>query len=154
MAPLQSLALPHCLGLPCWHYQFLNWYLHQPESHQRQPHVSSLCARVARQCAPPFKPAVATRFPYPVCELWCLLPVLQRTCTNHTNEIHTAALPHSYADKDSGLNSITAMHSMSWICYIFGYWVNKERIKALRMKDYSGFKISVYWICPMVLFSI
>ena len=25
----------HCLGLPCWHYQFvLSWYLHQPESHQ------------------------------------------------------------------------------------------------------------------------
>ena len=27
--------LPHCLGLPYWHYQFvLSWYLHQPESHQ------------------------------------------------------------------------------------------------------------------------
>ena len=35
MAPLESLALPHCLGLPYWHYQLvLSWYLHQPESHQ------------------------------------------------------------------------------------------------------------------------
>ena len=67
-------------------------------------HVSSLCARVARQCAPPVKPAVATRFPYPVCELWRLLPVLQRTCTNHTNEIHTAALPHSYVVLSCGSN--------------------------------------------------
>ena len=32
MAPL---ALPHCFGLPYWHYQLvLSWYLHQPESHQ------------------------------------------------------------------------------------------------------------------------
>ena len=30
-----SLALPHCLELPSWHYQLvLTWYLHQPESHQ------------------------------------------------------------------------------------------------------------------------
>ena len=30
-----SLALPHCLELPSWHYQpVLSWYLHQPESHQ------------------------------------------------------------------------------------------------------------------------
>ena len=30
-----SLALPHCLELPPWHYQpVLSWYLHQPESHQ------------------------------------------------------------------------------------------------------------------------
>ena len=30
-----SLALPNCLGLPCWHYQLvLSWYHHQPESHQ------------------------------------------------------------------------------------------------------------------------
>ena len=35
MAPLESLALPHCLGLPYWHYQLvLSWYLHQLESHQ------------------------------------------------------------------------------------------------------------------------
>ena len=35
MAPLESLALPHCLGLPYWHYLLvLSWYLHQPESHQ------------------------------------------------------------------------------------------------------------------------
>ena len=38
MAPLHkstSLALPHCLELPPWHYQqVLSWYLHQPESHQ------------------------------------------------------------------------------------------------------------------------
>ena len=27
--------MPHCLGLPYWHYQLvLTWYLHQPESHQ------------------------------------------------------------------------------------------------------------------------
>ena len=31
----ESLALPHCLGLPYWHYQLvLSLYLHQPESHQ------------------------------------------------------------------------------------------------------------------------
>ena len=30
-----SLALPHCLGVPYWHYQLvLSWYIHQPESHQ------------------------------------------------------------------------------------------------------------------------
>ena len=30
-----SLALPNCLGLPCWHYPLvLSWYHHQPESHQ------------------------------------------------------------------------------------------------------------------------
>ena len=30
-----SLALPHCLGMPYWHYQLvLSLYLHQPESHQ------------------------------------------------------------------------------------------------------------------------
>ena len=30
-----SLVLPHCLGLPFWHYQLvLSLYLHQPESHQ------------------------------------------------------------------------------------------------------------------------
>ena len=35
MASLESLALPHCLGLPYWHHQLiLSWYLHQPESHQ------------------------------------------------------------------------------------------------------------------------
>ena len=27
--------MPHCLGLPFWHYQLvLSWYIHQPESHQ------------------------------------------------------------------------------------------------------------------------
>ena len=32
---LESLALPHCVGMPYWHYQLvLGWYLHQPESHQ------------------------------------------------------------------------------------------------------------------------
>ena len=32
---LVSLALPHCLGMPYWHYQLvLSLYLHQPESHQ------------------------------------------------------------------------------------------------------------------------
>ena len=31
----ESHALPHCLGLPFWHYQLvLTWYLHQLESHQ------------------------------------------------------------------------------------------------------------------------
>ena len=31
----ESHALPHCLGLPYWHYQLvLAWYLHQAESHQ------------------------------------------------------------------------------------------------------------------------
>ena len=36
MAPL---ALPHCLGLPYWHYQLvLSWYLHRPESHQFSLH--------------------------------------------------------------------------------------------------------------------
>ena len=30
MAPL---ALPHCIGLPYWHFELvLSWYLHQPES--------------------------------------------------------------------------------------------------------------------------
>ena len=30
-----SLALPHCNGMPYWHYQLvLSLYLHQPESHQ------------------------------------------------------------------------------------------------------------------------
>merc|ERR1719458_2201228 len=39
MAPL---ALPHCLGLPYWHYQLvLSWYLHQPESHQLSLHKVS-----------------------------------------------------------------------------------------------------------------
>ena len=32
---LESLALPHCVGMPYWHYHLvLSWYLHQPESHQ------------------------------------------------------------------------------------------------------------------------
>ena len=32
---LESLGLPHCVGMPYWHYQLvLSWYLHQPESHQ------------------------------------------------------------------------------------------------------------------------
>ena len=34
-----SLALPHCLGMPYWHYQLvLSLYLHQPESHQFSLH--------------------------------------------------------------------------------------------------------------------
>ena len=38
VAPL-ALALPHCLGLPYWHYQLvLSWYPHQPESHQLSLH--------------------------------------------------------------------------------------------------------------------
>ena len=32
-------ALPHCLGLPDWHHQFLlRCYLHQPESHHLSQH--------------------------------------------------------------------------------------------------------------------
>ena len=32
---VQSLALPHCLGLSYWLYQLVSsWYLYQPESHQ------------------------------------------------------------------------------------------------------------------------
>ena len=34
-----SLALPHCLGMPHWHYQLvLSLYLHHPESHQLSLH--------------------------------------------------------------------------------------------------------------------
>ena len=39
MAPLALVALPHCLGLPYWHYQLvLSLYLHQLESHQLSLH--------------------------------------------------------------------------------------------------------------------
>ena len=39
MEPLESLALPHCLGLPYWHYQLvLSLYLHQLELHQLSLH--------------------------------------------------------------------------------------------------------------------
>ena len=39
MVPLESLALPHCLGLPYWHYLLvLSWYLHQLESYQLSLH--------------------------------------------------------------------------------------------------------------------
>ena len=32
---VDSLELPHCLGMPYWRYQLvLSWHLHQPESHQ------------------------------------------------------------------------------------------------------------------------
>ena len=39
-----KIALPHCLGLPYWHYQLvLSWYLHQPETHQlSQQNISHL----------------------------------------------------------------------------------------------------------------
>ena len=41
-----SLALPHCLGMPFWHYQLvLSLYLHQQESHhlsfKKVPHSVS-----------------------------------------------------------------------------------------------------------------
>ena len=36
---LESLALPHCVGMPYWHYQLvLSLYLHQLESHQLSLH--------------------------------------------------------------------------------------------------------------------
>ena len=39
MAPVALVALPHCLGLPYWHYQLvLSLYLHQLESHQLSLH--------------------------------------------------------------------------------------------------------------------
>ena len=35
MAPLESLALPHCRGMSYWYYQLvLSLYLHQLDSHQ------------------------------------------------------------------------------------------------------------------------
>ena len=33
------LAMPHCLGMPYWHFQLvLSWYLHYSESHQSSLH--------------------------------------------------------------------------------------------------------------------
>ena len=39
---VESLALPHCLGLLYWHYQlvFLSWYLYQQESQ-----ICKICTR-------------------------------------------------------------------------------------------------------------
>ena len=42
--------LPHCLGMPYWHYQLvLSLYLHQPESHQFSLHkvLELVCLREA-----------------------------------------------------------------------------------------------------------
>ena len=46
----ESHALPHCLGLPFWHYQLvLTWYLHQSESHQLSfKNVSNVLTQLER----------------------------------------------------------------------------------------------------------